>query len=365
MNKYFLLLLMLVFPIYGWSCSSGANYGDVTMANLPEQILINAGSYSAGTVLYDSGRITRSNTQVWNCEGKMYARFEWSSANAGALTGDHIYTTSVPGIGLRVKVWLNITGEYDGDTDDFLPDYTEHYIGDSEFYLGRPGGFLDIYATTNYSPAYQLQLVATGGAIASNSSLSIKDPISSVSLKDSTGTMVISQLHISGTTQIKLTPMGCTAGTTALNFPMGSVKTSEFTLSSIAGSAQQTLMLSCEPGTNISMRVTATEAEGDNPNRSVIALTAGENVATGVGVQLSLNGKVIPLNTSFYLSTSSRSVTLNAGAEASYATFTYPNNPGGAAASNSLIFSTNYYKTGAEVTPGTANASGTITFTYN
>lgn len=43
MNKYFLLLLMLVFPIYGWSCSSGANYGDVTMANLPEQILINAG----------------------------------------------------------------------------------------------------------------------------------------------------------------------------------------------------------------------------------------------------------------------------------------------------------------------------------
>jgi type 1 fimbria pilin len=27
--------------------------------------------------------------------------------------------------------------------------------------------------------------------------------------------------------------------------------------------------------------------------------------------------------------------------------------------------STNYYKTGSEVTPGTANASGTITFTYN
>lgn len=365
MKKYILLLLILVFPVYGWSCSAGTNYGDVTMANLPEQILINAGSYSAGTVLYDSGRITRSTTQVWNCEGNIYARFEWSSANAGALTGDHIYTTSVPGIGLRVKVWLNITGEYDGDNDDFNPDYSVHYIGDSEFYLGKPQGFLDYYATTNYSPAYQLQLVATGGAIASNSSLSIKDPVSSVSLKDSTGTMVISQLHITGTTKIKLTPMGCTAGATALNFPMGSVKTSEFNLSSKVGSARQTLTLSCEPGTNISMRVTATEAEGDNPNRTVIALTAGENVATGVGVQLSLDGKEIPLNTSFYISSSSRSVTMNPDAEASYATFTYPDNPGGAAASNTLTFSANYYKTGAEVTPGAANASGTITFIYN
>jgi hypothetical protein len=30
----------------------------------------------------------------------------------------------VPGIGLSVKVWLNITGEYDGDTDDFNADYS-------------------------------------------------------------------------------------------------------------------------------------------------------------------------------------------------------------------------------------------------
>jgi hypothetical protein len=30
----------------------------------------------------------------------------------------------VPGIGIRVKVWLNVTGEYDGDTDDFNADYS-------------------------------------------------------------------------------------------------------------------------------------------------------------------------------------------------------------------------------------------------
>ncbi|MDE4771660.1 hypothetical protein PXW85_27125, partial [Klebsiella pneumoniae] len=44
------------------------------------------------------------------------------SGHAGALIGDNIYATSVQGIGIRVKVWLNISGEYGDDTDDFSPD---------------------------------------------------------------------------------------------------------------------------------------------------------------------------------------------------------------------------------------------------
>lgn len=367
MFKNILLLLALSFPVYGWSCTSGTNYGDVTMTSLPEQILVNAGSYSAGTVLYDSGQISRSQTYVLNCEGNIYARFAWSSDNALSSVSDGIYTTNVPGIGLRVKVWLNVTGEHDGDTDDFNADYSQHYIGDADFYLGKPSGFLDYWAATYYTPKYQLQLVATGGAIASNSSLTLKDPISSVSLKDSAGTMVISQLHITGTTKIQLTPMGCNASTSSLNFPMGTVKTSEFNLSNKAGSAQQTLTLTCEPGTNVTMRISATEAEGDNPDHTVIALTPGENVATGVGVQLNVKGTTLSLNTSTYrvFDQANRTTVTNSGADASYTIFTDPNNTGGAEGTNTLIFSTNYYKTGSEVTPGTANASGTITFTYN
>ncbi|MDM7027834.1 type 1 fimbrial protein [Klebsiella michiganensis] len=366
MKKYILLLLVCLFPIYGWSCASGTNYGDVSMANFPEQILINAGSYSAGTVLYDSGQITRSQTMVTNCQGNIYAQFAWSSGNTISSVSNGIYTTSVPGIGLRVKVWLNVTGEYDGDTDDFNADYSQHYIGDADFYLGKPNGFLDYWAGTYYTPTYQLQLVATGGAIASNSSLTLKDPVSSVSMKDSSGTMVISQLHVTGTTKIQLTPMGCTASSTALNFPMGSVKTSEFNLSRKAGSAQQTLALTCEPGTHVTMRITATEAEGDNPDHTVIALTPGENVATGVGVQLNINGAPLSANTTYRVfDPVNRTTVTNSGAEASYTVFTDPNNPGGASGTDTLYFSTNYYKTGSEVTPGTANASGTITFTYN
>ncbi|MGE5989333.1 fimbrial protein [Klebsiella michiganensis] len=171
---------------------------------------------------------------------------------------------------------------------------------------------------------------------------------------------------MSGTTKIELVPMGCTANTAALNFQMGSVKTSEFNLSNKVGSVQQTLTLTCEPGTNVLMWVTATEAEGDNPDRTVIALTPGENTATGVGVQLSIGRTTLSLNDSLYLAFpySDRTSVTNPEAEASYSIFTTPDNPGGASASNSLTFTANYYKTGDTVTPGTANASGTITFIY-
>ena len=93
----------------------------------------------------------------------------------------------------------------------------------------------------------------------------------------------------------------------------------------------------------------------------------GDNVATGVGVQLNINGAPLSVNNSTYrvFDAVNRTTVTNPGAESSYTIFSNPDNPGGAAASNSLTFTTNYYKTGSEITPGTANASGTITFSYN
>ena len=365
MKKLIFLFMLVLCPLYSWATCGGTNYGDVSMTNLPEKILVNAGSYTAGTVLYDSGKITRAQTELLNCEGSTYAVFDWSSNNAGALIGDNIYATSVQGIGLRVKVWLNISGEYDNDTDDFSPDSQVHYIGDVNYYLGKPTGLFDYYASTHYTPAYQLQLVATGGAIASNSQLSFSDPVATVSAKDSGGTISISRLHISGTTSIQMIPMGCIVSSNSLSFAMGSINASEFNTATKVGSAQQPLTLSCEPGTNVLMRVAATQASGNNPGNTVMALTAEENVATGVGVQLNMDGKAMPLNTDLSLYSSGRTTVTNSGADASYSYFTNPDNPGGAAAMQPLTFPTNYYKTGSAVTAGSANATGVITFTYN
>lgn len=366
MKKFFLLVLFLLSPGYVWACGYGLNYGDVSITNLPSKLLLSAGNYSPGTVIYDSGKIYHPKTSVLDCTGSLYALFTWSPGIATTLVGNNIYETSVPGIGIRVNVWLNTTGEYDGVSSVFNVDNSEHHIGDADFPLVKPG-FFAFSASTNYSPVYQLQLVATGGSIASNSSLSFTDPVSTVAMKDSNGELVISQLHISGTTHIQLVPMGCTASTAALNFQMGSVKTSEFNVSNKVGSVHQTLTLTCEPGTFVTMRVTATEAEGDNPGHSVIALTPGENVATGVGVQLNIFDTALAVNNSIYrvFAESKRTTVTNSEAEASYSIFTDPDNPGGAEASNTLTFTANYYKYGTEVTPGEANASGTLTFSYN
>jgi hypothetical protein len=57
MKKLILLLILALCPVYSWAACTGTNYGDVSMTNLPEKILVNAGSYTAGTVLYDSGRL--------------------------------------------------------------------------------------------------------------------------------------------------------------------------------------------------------------------------------------------------------------------------------------------------------------------
>ena len=203
------------------------------------------------------------------------------------------------------------------------------------------------------------------GAIASKSQLSFSDPVATVSAKDKKGTIAISQLHISGTTSIQLIPMGCIVGSNNLSFSMGSINASEFNTATKVGSARQSLSLSCEPGTNVSMRVAAASASGDNPDNTVMALTAEQNAATGVGVQLNLNGKALPLNTDISLYTSSRATVTNSGADASYSYFTNPDSPGGAAAMQTLALSTNYYRTGSAVTAGTANATGVITFTYN
>ncbi len=73
----------------------------------------------------------------------------------------------------------------------------------------------------------------------------------------------------------------------------------------------------------------------------------------------------MPLNTDLSLYSSGRTTVTNSGADASYSYFTNPDSPGGAAAMQTLTFTTNYYKTGSAVTAGSANATGVITFTYN
>ena len=87
MKKSILLLLACLLPAYSWACKTGANSGDIALTNLPPQILVNAGSYSAGTILYDSGQITHPTTSLTDCRGWVICTVRVELGECGHLSG--------------------------------------------------------------------------------------------------------------------------------------------------------------------------------------------------------------------------------------------------------------------------------------
>ncbi|ELY2672136.1 type 1 fimbrial protein [Cronobacter sakazakii] len=335
----------------------------VSSVHLPEHIVVESGSYAQDTVLYDSGYIAGSDDKVTihNCNMGYFVGFIYLNApQTGDSLGGHIYPTNLDGVGVRVFT-LNQAGPYDDETTI-----------DNDWRNGD-GSLFGSSHTLNGS-AYRLQLVATGGKISSGR-LILPSPLARVDFREreniSSNGDIASQLDVSSSA-VDVKAMGCTADTASLNFVMGDIDAAAFDNNSQVGEAQKTVTLSCEPGTNVTLEVQAPQAGGDTANNTVIALsdTGASDVATGVGVQLNLklasggydSGKAgLPIGTSIPLLTSQRTYDV----ERRYSYFTDPANPGGAGASETLLFTANYYKTGAEVTPGKANAAGTLTLSYN
>jgi hypothetical protein len=95
---------------------NGTNSGDIAITNLPEQILVNAGSYSAGTILYDSGQITHRKPPPLRIVGVgIYAQFGWSFGECGHLSNGYIYSTPCRYRYQRQSL-AQYHGEYGGDT---------------------------------------------------------------------------------------------------------------------------------------------------------------------------------------------------------------------------------------------------------
>ena len=358
------VLFLLSFSSHA-DCTRDKNDGvSVSTISLPDHILINSGSYTRGTILYDSGFIAGSDGKVTikDCYQNYYVGFIYLSApQTGSMIEENIYPTNLEGVGVRVYT-LNQAGPYDSSR-----------AIDNSWQAGD-GGMLYSSHTLNNS-SYQLQLVATGGAIRSGT-LTLPSPLARVDFREnktmtSSGD-VASSLSVSGS-QVDVKAMGCIADRAALNFDMSDINVTRFNTASRVGGVTQALTLSCEPGTNVAVTVQAPSVtDGDNQNNTLIALSesGASGVAQGVGVQLNLrlasgrydsgqNG--LPLNTPVAILTSQR---VTHGSEG-YTAFSDPGEPGGALASETLTFTADYYKTQSTVTPGKANAAGTLNFIYN
>ncbi|MGR7055548.1 type 1 fimbrial protein [Klebsiella aerogenes] len=375
---YATLLLLGLFPLAAQAvCHRTDDTPSQSYVAMPQQLLVSSKNYAPGEILYDSGYMSGGTTTIKNCAGSYYVGFHY----AGALTTasplqDNVYPLSngstATGLGIRVYT-INQAGPFD-DERAIDNSWQEHDAGAGSDH------------TLNNS-AYRVQIIATGGPITSGT-FNVPSPLARVDYRetqsiDSSDGDIASTLTLS-TTTVEVHAMGCTADVASLNFPMGDVEVSAFDSTGYVYSGpEKNVNLTCEPGTNVSMTMNAATVAGDD---STIALSdnGDGSTATGVGVQLERKlpnggfyvlmsaGQTIPI---FYSKRSDTS-TWSAGTDADGATpfsgdtgtaSTYADatNPGGASANETLTFRANYHKIGETITPGTANATGTITLQYN
>lgn len=355
--KLFLVLtLALFFSTVGHTaCQRGGGLFDdkdisTSLASLPPSIVITNDNYTAGTVIATTGWSQGNNDQltIQGC-GRSYVVgfFYLGSPQVEAAAGTQIMPTNIKGLGVRVTA-MNQAGPNDGAT-----------VVDNNWHSGS--GSREDHTLRNSQ--YLVELVATGGPITPGT-LQISGTLAQVEFRESASHSAdgdVASNIVLQNTQIVIKAVGCNADTSQINFNFNTLNVTDFDAQTRAGSApDQTVNLTCEPGTNVSLSVTAVEASGDNANHTVMALTGAGNsdVASGIGVQLGLKARTydsgsdgLPLNKNVAVVSSTRS-----GSEYT---------SGGAQAQEQLVFSAVYYKTAATVTAGNANATATLTLTYN
>lgn len=141
-----------------------------------------------------------------------------------------------------------------------------------------------------------------------------------------------------------ITQVACAIKTPHMTFAFGEINASDFgnTVGTTPASAQkkQSLILDCDNGANITMMLSGAQYPGLNDS-SVLALTGqgSAGVAGGVGVQLLYNSLPLTLNSNLVLKRS-------------------------AGGQEMFPITARYYQTSTAVTTGSANASATLTLTY-
>uniref|UniRef100_UPI00292BC236 fimbrial protein n=1 Tax=unclassified Enterobacter TaxID=2608935 RepID=UPI00292BC236 len=134
--------------------------------------------------------------------------------------------------------------------------------------------------------------------------------------------------------------LACSVSTSSLSFPIGNVPSEQFIAVGTVSQqiSTQNLGLNCDAGAAIKVTMTGIQSP-DSSDPSILALSTGENTATGVGVQLLYGGKPLQLNQMLNLKNS-------AGGQE-----TFP-------------ITARYIQTKDKVTAGSANATATLNITY-
>ncbi|WP_455844911.1 fimbrial protein [Pantoea agglomerans] len=247
-----------------------------------------------------------------------------------SIAGRRIYSTNIAGIGFAIgstsvnncnnQEWVDGTATGDGNLNNRLLCWAAGILASQPV---QQQAWLQFYKTgPTGSGVVTAQQV--GSFILYNNQNAWQNPEAAIAIG-----------------AFNVTTLACSVSNTAIAVNMGSVDKRAFsgTGSSPADSFTRSfnIPLNCNAGTRINVRI---DGNAQNASQGVLNLTAGSNMATGIGVQLLYNNAPAQLG-----------ATIVAGTSASAGSYNIP-------------MKARYYQTAATTTAGMANSSATFTLTY-
>lgn len=253
----------------------------------------------------------------------MTQSFQLNQIMSGSSLGNKIYATNLPGIGIRMS-WRG-PGSYNGPTSYLVAPSSSTLTIDNT----GPG---DAAYAGGGGQKVQIELISMGGAVpAGVLNYNVQSAFQAVS----SNVLPFANIMVQGTV---VTP-GCSVESNNINIALGDYLTTQFgSIGSVTQYKPLNVVLNCNNGTKLNAKI---NADAENSALGTIRLTQVSGSATGVGVQiLDTVSNPVHLNEKFLVDTITSNGQYN------------------------INWKARYIKTSETITPGIANATATLTLTY-
>lgn len=324
MNKYNGFLgLFFLFALYnenamaylpGWCTTNVGMYVTVSPSTVYE-----SSTDSVGTALQQIPMTTTGGNYMDGCtQGAAGITLQWQMWYSTTLSaiGQHVYQTSLPGIGVRA--WNYQIG---GDNATFDSPANDWAFGMADGAMNWNSGWLEIIKTGPVTP----------GELPAGKLGTLNVPIGAPGS--------FQQSIIISMNAFKVVANSCSIMTPTVNVPLGEYRTSDFaSVGSTTASQPVNIVLDCNSGIKVNAVISST---AEASQAGTIALTQSADTATGIGVQLlDANNNPLAIGTSLVAGTTTGKGNYN------------------------INWQARYIRTATAMTAGAANATATVTISY-
>ncbi|MDC9580799.1 fimbrial protein [Xenorhabdus sp. PR6a] len=237
---------------------------------------------------------------------------------------DAIYESGVPGVGIRINTWGP------GYGIDWLPRIVEHPStcntskyphGNGQLYCGRTWGYLTV------------QLIKIAPTTGSGETHRLR--LTSARLGNGT---IVNTFYLENT---HIVTQGCSLRQNTIFVNMGDIRKSEFRgINSTAGTQNFDLGLDCDANLNVQVLLDGRPAKSNANNIWALDYSSDNVTATGIGLQILYQNRPLSMRS-----------TVVSGSTQSGGYIQIP-------------LSARYIQTDTRITPGKADATATVTLTY-